>query len=186
MRQLTPDEQARYSQMLVGLSQDPAYRGIIAPLIAKKYPEHAGSFSDVALTNRMVDFEKRMARKETEAELKKFNERAESQRRDLVKSGRYTDDQTKEIRAVMDRYGLYDYNAGAVLYSHEREPETPHIPLPHEAPTATWEFPSVEGRDGKTIPFADFVKDPNGASLNAAYRVIGDFRQKRLPIALQR
>jgi len=186
MRQLTPDEQAKYSQMLVGLSQDPQYRNFIAPMIAKKYPEHAGSFSDVALTNRMTEFEKKMARKETEAELAKFNARAEAQRRELVRSGRYTDDQTKEIRAVMDRYGLYDYNAGAVLYSHEREPATPDIPMPTDGPTATWEFPSVVGRDGQAIPFADFVKDPNGASLNAAYRVISEFRQKRLPIALGR
>jgi hypothetical protein len=83
----------------------------------------------------------------------------------------------------MDRYGLYDYNAGAVLYAHEKLPEVPEIPLPSDRPGATWEFPSVEGRDGKPIPFAEFVKDPVRASQNAAYRVIGDFRQQRLPIA---
>jgi hypothetical protein len=177
---------AKYSQMLVGLSQDPQYRNFIAPMIARKYPEHAGSFSDVAMNNRMNDFERRMAKKEADQALAAHARAMEQQRRALVNSGRYTEDQTKEIKAVMDRYNMFDYNAGAVLYSHEKAPEIPDMPPPSERPGATWEFPTVEGRDGKAIPFADFVKDPNGASLNAAYKVIGDFRKTRLPATLQR
>jgi hypothetical protein len=184
-RPLTPAEMAHYSQMLVGLSQDPNYRASIAPMIARKYPEHAGSFSDVAINNKMAQFERRMAQKEAEAEMRRYQQALEYQRRQLVASGKYTDEQTKEIKAVMDRYGMHDYNAGAVLYSHERAPEVPDMPLPGERPGATWEFPTVEGKDGKLVPFADFVKDPTGAALNAAYRVIGDFRQKRLPVAMR-
>jgi hypothetical protein len=176
---------AKYSQMLVGLSQDPQFRGAMAPMIAKKYPEHAGSFTDVALNNRMAAFEKRQAQRESEFQLRRYNAGIEQQRKDLIASGKYNEDQVKEIKAVMDRYHLDDYNAGAVLYSHEKAPEIPDIPLPSERPGATWEFPSVEGRDGKVIPFADFVKDPNGASANAAYRVINEFRNKRLPVAVR-
>jgi hypothetical protein len=177
---------AKYSAMLVGLSQDPAYRGAIAPMIARKYPEHAGSFADVALNNRMAQFEQRQAKREADAAIAQHGRAMEAQRKELVSSGRYNDDQTKEIKAVMDRYGLYDYNAGAVLYAHERAPEVPEVPLPSERPGATWEFPTVEGKDGKALTFADFVKDPNSATLNAAYRVIGDFRNKRLPVAFAR
>jgi hypothetical protein len=186
MRQLTPTEMAKYSAMLVGLSQDPTYRAVIAPMIAKKYPEHAGSFSDVALNNRMAQFEQRQVKREADAAIAQHSRAMEAQRKQLVSSGRYNDDQTKEIKQVMDRYGLYDYNAGAVLYAHEKTPEVPEIPLPSERPGATWEFPTVEGRDGKPIPFADFVKDPNTASMNAAYRVISEFRNKRLPVTFQR
>jgi len=185
-RQLSPQEMVKYSNVLVELANDPAYRPYIAPLIAKKFPEHATAFSDVAVANRFAQFEQRQAKKEMEREAKEFAKAMEDQRKDLVKSGRYTEDQTKDIKTVMDRYGITDYAAGAVLYSHEHQPVVPDVPEPKVAPSATWEFPSPEGRDGKPIPFGDFVKNPTAAAMNAAYRVISEFKTSRLPAGLHR
>jgi hypothetical protein len=89
----------------------------------------------------------------------------------------------------MTKFGILDYDAGAALYAHEHPPENPSlIPPEVEDTSKTWEFPTVEGKDGKMISFQDFARDPVKSSLNAAYRQVAGFMKQRagLPRAFSR
>lgn len=98
---------------------------------------------------------------------RKETERALAAQRSGLMSGRgFTEDQVKEVEAVMTKYGLSDYEAGADLWQARRPSEPP------ASPTGTWEFPTI----GKA---ADFVADPVKASRDEAYRTITEFRRGR-------
>jgi len=88
----------------------------------------------------------------------------------------------------MSRYGISDYDAGAVLYSHEHPESDPTMKPPRgrERPDATWSFPTVPGKDGKPMDFKSFASDAKTHSLETAYRMIDEFTNKNLSPAFRR
>jgi hypothetical protein len=179
-RQLTPNEMAELSSMFFELSHDPKMRPYVAKLVKAKFPDKAASFNDVEQADQLQALRNELAQKDQLSQAREFQRALDKQRDDLVASGRYTTEQTAEIKQIIDRHGsTLDYNQAAVLYAHEKPPVN-HMdgPPDDQRPGATWEFPTVNGRDGKPIPFADFAKNPNAAAQNAAYTVISEFKKR--------
>lgn len=180
-RQLTPQEMAELSNMFFELSHDPKTRPYVAKLVEHKFPQAAPLFTDVKQSEEVQKLRNELAQRDQLAQAREMQRALEAQRDKLVESGRYTKEQTAEIKQIIDRHGgTLDYNQAAVLYAHEKPPVNPADapPLPGRM-DARWEFPTVNGRDGKPIPFTDFAKDPNAAAHNAAYAVIDSFMSRR-------
>jgi hypothetical protein len=151
-----------------------------AKLVKKAAPERAKAFTDVDQEERIDALRAELEQKEQLAEGRRIQGELTKQRSDLIGSGRYNEDQVKDIEKIIERHGsTLDYNTAAVLYAHENPASNPQEgPPPDQLPGATWEFPTVNGRDGKPIPFADFSKNPTAAAQNAAYQVITEFKRK--------
>lgn len=179
-RQLTPAEQIDLSNLAYTLAHDPATRGAFAQLVTHKFPDRAGSFSDVAMQRQIRNLEQKIENEKLIAQSREFERAQRKQRDDLVTSGRYTSAQADEIKKVMDANGIVDYNIGAVLYAHETKPtQTTSGPPRDKRPRATWEFGTVPGQDGKMMSFADFIKKPTESAYDAAYQVIDNFQRFR-------
>jgi hypothetical protein len=179
-RQLTPQEMADLSNMFFELAHDPKTRPYVAKLVEHKFPDRATNFTDVKQQNDIAALRQEIAQNQQLAKADEMRRQLDAQRAELVSSGRYTNEQTQEIKQIIDRHGgTLDYNQAAVLYAHEKPHANPQDapPLPGRM-DARWEFPTVQGRDGKPIPFADFAKDPNAAAHNAAYAVIDGFMSR--------
>jgi hypothetical protein len=176
--QLSPEQQASISDLFYELCHDPKTRKKARDLIKDRDPALAAQFADVTVDERMEEFEAKQADKELKRQQDEHVRRLSEQRAALIADGKYTEDQVKEMETgVMARYGLSDYKAAATLYASENPPATPTPPALKPG-GATWEFPSVEV-GGKVVPFADFAKDPAGASRNAAFNVIEGFGRSR-------
>lgn len=180
-RQLSPAQMADLAGMMDILVRDERTRPYMAHLTSAMFPDRAAAFKDVQADAKIAALEKRINDREYQRQVRAQDNFSERERRKLVEGG-YTDEQTKDIKAVMDRYGMSDWKAGSVLYQHETKP----VDVPASRPTrrtSTWEFPTVEGPDGKQMAFKDFLADPVTAAQNAAYQVIEEFkRAKGIPL----
>lgn len=161
------------------LSHDKKTRKKIAAAVKELAPEspHAAAFSDVEIEDRFEKFTQDQADRETKAQQDAILARMNMQRNRLLVpedegARKYSEDDVKNIEALMQKKGITDYDDGAVLYAATLPPDNPRpgdkdIPPAHGA---TWEFPE----------WATFGKDPVGASRNAAHTVISEFmRAKR-------
>ncbi len=184
---LTPQQQADLAFLAYELGHNPKTRKGLAKLVKEINPERAAaSFRDVDQEDKLETFK---AEIEDKLDLKGAKAaKAEQDRQKAELAERYDEKQLGEIESVMSRYGLSDWKAGAVLYASEHPESDPTLqpPPPEQRPGATWEFPTVNGRDGKPMDFKEFAKDVRGNSLNAAYSVISEFKNKSLSPAFRR
>jgi hypothetical protein len=177
--QLTPQQMADLSGMFYALSHDPQWRPHVAQMVAHKFPQRAASFTDVAQRNEIQKLRNEWQQEKQLAKSQEIERALDRQRDELISSGRYTREQTDEIKGIITRHGgTLDFNQAAVLYAHEKPQVNPMDQPPEYPASRTWEFPTVNGRDGKPIPFGEFIKNPNAAAQNAAYQVITDFRKR--------
>jgi hypothetical protein len=183
---LSPQQQADLASLMYELSQGDT-RKDLAKLVKKKFPERAAkSFRDVEQEEQV---ETRFAEIEDKLDLKGAKAAKQKQDEQRAKlADKYGEDQLKGIDEVATRYGLSDLDAAAVLYANEHPEIDPTLqpPPPGERPGATWEFPTVAGKDGKPMDFKTFAADPKTHSLNAAYGVITEFKNKSLSPAFRR
>lgn len=183
--QLTPQQQADLASLAYGLAHNPKTRAGLAKLVKEISPERAArSFRDVDQDDKFEAFK---AEIEDKVDLK--GARAAKSKQDEQKAKlaeRYDEKQLEGIEAVATKFGLNDLEAAAVLYAHEHPESDPTLqpPSPQERPGATWEFPTVKGKDGKEMDFKSFAADPRTHSLNAAYNIITEFKSKSLSPAL--
>ena len=179
-RQLTPNQMADLSGLMDELAHDPKTRPYIAKLVAHKFPDRARSFTDVAMADQIAGLRQEIANREYQRNQADIEAKANAEREKLVSSG-YSKEQVDEIKAEMDKHHITDWDAGRVLYQHYHKPTDKEMePLAAERPGATWEFPTVNGRDGKPIPFKDFAANPSAAANNAAYQAITEFKRSRV------
>src|SRR5215475_7827003 len=151
---LTLDQQADLASLAYELGHNPKTRSELAHLVNKVNPARArASFPDVVQEERFKTLQRKVE------DLVDVNgARAAKARLDAQKAGlkeRYSDEEIGKIEQVMDRFGTHDYEAGAVLYAHQNGGGDPRDmpPDPADRPGATWEFPTVSGRDGKALDF---------------------------------
>ena len=183
---LTAQQQADLASLAYELGHNPQTRKGLAALVKKISPERAArSFKDVDQEDKFetfkADVEDRLDLKGAKAAKAKEDE----QRTRLGE--RYDEKQIEAIDAVRTRFGMSDWDAAAVLYSHETGESDPTLkpPAADQRPGATWEFPTVPGKDGKPMDFKAFAADPRTHSLNEAYRAIGEFKNKSLSPAFR-
>jgi hypothetical protein len=179
---LSPQEQQRLSGLLMRMSHDEKTRAETARTMAKIDPGAAKSFSDVFLDDRLAAFKAEIQNEKLQEKAKEAQGRQRAQRAELAKN--YTEAQIVEIeKSVMTPLGLGDYVAASKIYAADNPPVRPELIPPEEiaAGGATWEFPTVPGKDGKMLAFDDFAKNPVKASREAAMQVITEFKRSRLP-----
>jgi Skp family chaperone for outer membrane proteins len=177
LRQLSPQEQEELSRMFFELTHDPKTRKSVAKLVKEKFPDKAAGFSDVDMQDQIEALRQEQEQRDLLRQAREYQGELDRQAAEL--SGKYSPDQITAIKAIADRAGnTIDLQTAAVLYAHENPPPNPQDGPPEEQRSGTWEFPSVKGRDGKDIPFADFAKDPNSAARNAAYQTITEFKKR--------
>lgn len=181
-RQLTPAQMADLAGLTDVLVRDERTRPYMASLITALFPERKAAFKDIEADQKIAALEKRIAEREYQRAVKDGERAHNWHRRKLIDDG-YTKEQVDAIKGVIDKYKIdgtpgEQWEAARVLYQHEHK--TDEAPVDRPSPkTPTWEFPTVEGRDGKFIPFSDFIKDPTAAAHNAAYRVIESFKTSK-------
>ena len=160
------------------LSQNKETRKIVAQAVKKLKPDspHAMAFADVEQEDRFEAFK----REQEEREIKRQNDeilaRMNARRAALLTGGpdgsgrKYSEDDVKNIEALMQKKGISDYDDGATLYAATLPPLDPQpgIDIPPQQ-GATWEIPE----------FAKFGTDPVRASRDTAHQVITEFMRKR-------
>jgi len=149
-----------------------------AALVKEANPERFNrSFPDVSMEEKFEERDRRLAEKEHQATVAALQRKQEDARAELAK--RYSDDHIKGIEKRMEALGISDYNAGAILYAHENPGSDPTLTPPkhnQQRSGSTWEFPTMQGADGKDIPFKEFAADPKKYANDTAYRMIDQFR----------
>lgn len=181
----TPDQVFQDHKLLRELATKE--RKEFAKIVRKVDPQRAAaSMRDVEHEDRFDQFESRIEEKLDLKGVKAAKAEQDKQKTELAE--RYSPEQITEIEGTMTRYGISDWKAGAVLYANDHPESDPTLrpPAHSERPGATWEFPTTRGRDGKEMAFKDFAADPRTHSLNAAYNIITDFKNKNLSPALRR
>jgi hypothetical protein len=118
-------------------------------------------FPDADVADLREEMETRLEQERLDRATEETTRRLSAARAMLISSGRYTEDQVKEIETKMQSLGLSDYEAGAILYSNDRAPAHPsnHRPKPEGGP---WSLPELPG----------LLDDPITAARNQAYAEI--------------
>jgi hypothetical protein len=178
---LTAQQQADLASLAYELGHNPQTRKDLAKLVKKINPERAArSFRDVEQDDKFEAFKSEIEDKVDLKGARAAKSKQDEQKQKLAE--RYDEKQLAGIEEVATKFGLSDLDAAAVLYAHEHPESDPALqpPAAHERPGATWEFPTVRGRDGKEMDFKSFAADPRTHSLNAAYNIITEFKNNKL------
>jgi hypothetical protein len=184
---LSPQDMARLSTLLYKMSHDPKTREDTARVMARVDPQAAKAFADVQLKDQFAQFRKEMEDEKLRERVAQAQTKQRDQRKQLA--GRFSEEQIVEIeKNYMTPLGLGDYLAASKIYAADNPATHPELIVPPEVESggATWEFPTVPGKDGKMLSFEDFAKNPVKASRDAAIQVITEFKRARLPGAFQR
>ena len=180
---LSPQDMDRLSRLAFNLSHNEKTRAQFANLVKEVDPTTAGAFKDVFLEQKFDAFTKKFEDERLQERMQRAQQARESQKSEVIKKRGFSDDQVKGVEQVMTHYGVHDWEAAADIYAQRNPPDDPSMKPPPEIEHggATWEFPTVPGKDGKMLSFDDFRKNPAGASRNAAIQVITEFKRNRLP-----
>src|SRR5258707_7431881 len=180
----------RLSRFMYNMSHNEKYRHVVAAAAKDLDPSMIGAFKDVSLEQKFNQFTKKFEDERLAERMQRAQQAREYQKSEVIKKRGFNDDQVNGVEQVMTHYGVHDWEAAADIYAQRNPPDDPSMKPPPEIEHggATWEFPTVEGLDGKMIPFKDFVKDPKGSSRNAAIRTIQGFMRNRaqLPASFAR
>jgi len=187
MSDLSVEQQADLASLLYELGHNPQTRPGLAQLVNRVDPQRArASFPDVVQHNQFQQLKNEIAQERQRHAAEKEKEKHERQRDKL--RDRYSDEQIGEIDKERTRLGGIPWDDAAVLYA-AKNPETDprYQPPPQsERPGAKWDFPTVSGRDGKPMAFKDFAADPRTASMDAAYNIISEFKNRNLSSGFRR
>ena len=181
--QLSPQDMDRLSKLALNLSHNQKTRAQFADLVKEVDPNAAKAFGDVFLEKKFDEFTKKFE-DERLAERMQYAQRSrEHQKNEVIKKRGFSETQVGEVQKLMTHYGVNDWEADADIYAQRNPQDDPNMKPPPEVEHggATWEFPTVPGKDGKMLSFEDFRKNPAGASRNAAIQVITEFKRNRLP-----
>src|SRR5215475_9410158 len=184
---LNIEQQADLASLLYELGHNPQTRDEQARLIAKIDPQRArASFPDVVQRAQFAELKRDIDQKFAREAAEKDKARQEAQRAKLRE--RYSEEQLAEIAKERTRLGGGNWEDAAIIYASKNPEADPRYQPPpqSERPGAKWEFPTVPGKDGKPMSFKDFAADPRGASMDAAYSIIHEFKNRNLSSGFRR
>ena len=185
--QLSPQEMAKLSNLLVKMSQDAKTRPHLAHLVKHVSPGDANAFQDVFMRQEMAAFKKGIDDERQQEKMARVKEAFDNQKRSVAKKRGFSDEQMGEVAKIQEHYGLSDWDAAADIYAQRNPPEDPTLKPPPEMRHggSTWEFPTVEGTDHKPVAFKDYIQNPRKYSNDLAFQMIGDFKRGKLPSVFQ-
>jgi hypothetical protein len=181
--QLSPVDMDRLSKLALNLSHNEKTRAQFADLVKEVDPSAAKAFADVNLEKKFNAWTQKFENDRLAEKMQYRQQAREHQKNEVIKKRGFSETQVGEVQKLMTHYGVSDWEAAADIYAQRNPQDDPTLKPPPEVEHggATWEFPTVPGKDGKMLSFDDFRKNPAGASRNAAIQVITEFKQKRLP-----
>jgi len=163
---LHPQTAGELADLMMKLSGNPKTRQRLLSMVKEVQPNYRAP-ADVQLAE--FKEQTRIEREKERADWQKqqlANARAK-QRNHLIESGRYDEQQVKEIEEkVMKHYGLGDYEAAAKIYASDTAPAKPREGDLKYRHGKIWEFPDLPG----------LMQNPEKAALDAAYSVIDELR----------
>jgi hypothetical protein len=180
---LSPQDMDRLSQLAYRIAHDDKTRKDFAELVGKVDPVSAKAFPEVHLEKKFDSFVKKFEDERLAEKMQYRQQAREHQKNEVIKKRGFSETQVGEVQKLMTHYGVNDWEAAADIYAQRNPQDDPNLKPPAEIEDggATWEFPTVPGKDGKMLSFDDFRKNPAGASRNAAIQVITEFKRNRLP-----
>ncbi len=165
---LDPQTAQALGELMHKLAHNPKSRKAVAKLVKEVDPDRAAAFTDIEIEDKIEALRTDWDNRELERTKDETTRRLAKQRADLLGKG-YTEDQIKEIEEkVMPKYGMSDYEAAAILWSHENPPSRPS-PAEKRHNGTHWEFPMFE----------QYSTDAKKASLDRAYETIDELHSAR-------
>ena len=182
---LSVEQQADLAALAYELGHNPQTRSGLAQLVNKVDPQRArASFPDVVQQSQFAQLEQKVEQRFARAEAEKLKATRDAERNSL--RDRYSDEQIGEIEKEMQRAGTSNWEDGAILYGAKNTASDPRYQPPPPDHGTKWEFPTVNGRDGKPMSFKEFAADPRTASNNMARQMITDFMHAKLSPTFRR
>lgn len=165
---LDPKAQAELADMMLALAHNPKTRAKIAA--AAKEAGIPVTFNDIEASDAALAAAGKAAKDEIEKDREErrkddVKRRTESDRAQLISSGRFTDETIKELDTFMAENGIGNYSQGVILYNHEHPPSASHAEI---ANGHLWEMPK-----------GDWVKDTKGTARREAHKVIAEIAAAR-------
>jgi hypothetical protein len=180
---LSPADMDRLSRLAFQLSHSEKTRSGFAELVKEVDPNASKAFSDVFLEKKFDAFTKKFEDERLAERMQRAQESRQSQKSAVIENRKFNENQVAEVEKIMTHYGVSDWEAAADIYAQRNPPENPELKPPPEIEHggASWDFPTVPGKDGKMLSFQDFLKNPSASSRNAAIQCITEFKRNRLP-----
>ena len=154
--------------LLLKLSGNPKTRRKQLELVKEMDPNFRLP-ADIQVESLKEDLKKEAEEAKIRAQAEKYQRQSKSQRQALLDSGRYNEEQVKEIEEkVMKKYRLGDYEAASKLYAADIAPAKPsnREKMRHGQ---IWEFPDIPG----------LLQNPDKAATDAAYSIIDELNAGR-------
>ena len=167
-----PETQKALSKLLVQLARNPKTGPKLRAVVKEFDPNYQLPAGDKVEELRAQIANDRQA-EQIRAAQRAALEKQEAQKRGLIDGtlirGRtYDDAAIKDIEALMTKYGLSDYEAGAKLYGADMKPAAqPGAPV--TGPGATWTFPMYD----------NLFENPASAARDMAYKTISEMKAGR-------
>lgn len=159
---------ADMATLLMKLSGNPKTRRKQLELVKELDPNYRLP-ADVQIASLKEDLTKDREEEKIRTRAENYQRQSQAQRKALIDSGRYTEEQVKEMEEkVMKRYRLGDYEAASKLYAADIEPARPSS-RDRARHGQIWEFPDIPG----------LLQNPDKAATDAAYSIIDEMRSGR-------
>jgi hypothetical protein len=160
---LHPQTQAELSALMLKLAGNPATRRRLLGMVKEIDPKYRAP-ADVQLEEFKEQSKREQAEARAKWEQQQLQRARTNQRQQLIASGKYDEEQVKDIEAsVLKKYPTLDYEAAAKLYASDSSPARQRAA---QRPSKHWELPWLEG----------LMDDPAKAANDTAYAMIDEFR----------
>lgn len=156
------------------LAKNPKHRRAFVEMIEDVEPERKGQFPDIQAQRFQDEVNDRLAKEKADRHKDEINRGMNAARAALLaRFGGGTDGEArvKEVEALMEKYGVVDYEIGAKIYAAENPPTRQPGERGEPGSAGVFEFPSIKG--GK---FQDLLNNPVTAARGEAYRVVDELR----------
>lgn len=160
---LSPEAQADLAQLAIGLANDPEIGLIVKKRISQLDPTKR--FPEVDTADIRAEIRKEFETRDMNRQKDEALERQRQQRQSLISSGRFQEDDVKEIEKLMEKEGIANYDTAAKIFAADRKPATPT----HEIKSRVWEMPKLNKENFNNIA---------QHSLSEAYRAVDEIRKR--------
>lgn len=152
-------------RLALKVANNPETRRPFLQAVRKVDPDRR--FPDQDMQDFREEMDARLAKEREDREIAETNARLAAQRQGLIASGRYTEEQVKEIETtIMPKYGLADYDAAATIYGSTMAPAKPRNGSTNDG---VWTLPTFEG----------LLENPTTAARGMAHKVIDEIVASR-------
>ena len=166
MSDWTPEQNTIIADLAKRIMADPEDKKILGRL-SKKHG--GGAVREVEIEDIRDEIKRDLEQEKLMRQAEQARSRMEAQRQGLIESGRYSEDDVKEIEKIMESNAISDYEVAAKVYAFDA-PQ--HQPKPESAKISSlWNLPKEKS--------SGIMADRNGWERDEARKAIDDLRKRR-------